>query len=307
MIKVLSTNISEKKGTIKKPVEFISLDENGISGDAHSGPWNRMVSMLGIESIRRFEEAAQRKIGFGEFAENITTEGMEMMNTVPLDRFVFDKVILEVTQIGKSCHGDGCTIFREVGNCVMPKEGIFCRVLQSGTLKTGDVAEYQPRVFKILVITLSDRASQGVYNDLSGPEVTGQLKSYLDSKKRFYEIKNEIIPDDAAQLESILRNAIPTHDFIFTTGGTGIGPRDITPDVVKFLIDKEITGIMEHIRTKYGADRPNALISRGVAGISENCFIFTLPGSVNAVKEYMNEILKLLVHLVYMRYSIDSH
>jgi molybdopterin adenylyltransferase len=307
MLKILSTNISEKKGTIKKSVSSIKLTETGVVGDAHSGPWNRMVSMLGVESVHRFEQQANRKINFGEFAENITTEGMELFTTQPLDRFVFGEVELEVTQIGKACHGDNCAIYREVGNCVMPKEGIFCRVIKTGSLKAGDEGIYQPKIFKALVITLSDRASSGEYEDRSGPLLESKLQEHFETKKRKLEVEKIVIPDDAKALKEILKKSIQGMDFIFTTGGTGIGQRDITPEVVKPFIDKEIPGIMEMIRVKYGMQKPNALLSRGVAGLSGNCFIFTLPGSTRAVEEYMEEITKSLMHLVYMRYGIDAH
>ena len=94
---------------------------------------------------------------------------------------------------------------------------------------------------------------------------------------------------------------------MFTTGGTGIGPRDFTPEVAKKLIEKEIPGIMENIRIKYGQLVPNALLSRGVAGIMGQTQLYCLPGSVKAVKEYMVEILKTLEHLIFMLYGIDTH
>jgi molybdenum cofactor synthesis domain-containing protein len=307
MIKILSVNTSQKKGTIKTPVDRIVIDKQGVKGDAHSGPWNRMVSMLGVESIRHFEKEAGRKISFGEFAENITTEGLLLYKTLPLDRFVIGGVELEVTQIGKSCHGDNCAIFREVGTCVMPKEGIFCRVLRSGEIKAGDEGEYLPRVFKCLVITLSDRASRGEYEDRSGPVIVDHLTRHFTDAERKFDIRREVIPDDEKQLSDLIKNAVADHDFIFTTGGTGIGPRDITPEVAKKFIDKEIPGIMEMIRVKYGLQKPNALLSRGIAGLAGNCFIFTLPGSVKGAEEYMTEIRKSLTHLVYMRYGIDTH
>ena len=96
-------------------------------------------------------------------------------------------------------------------------------------------------------------------------------------------------------------------DIIFTTGGTGIGPRDITPEVVKPLLDKEIPGIMESIRIKYGMEKPNALLSRSIAGVMKKSLIYTLPGSVRAVNDYMSEILKTLEHLIYMQRGIDAH
>ena len=97
------------------------------------------------------------------------------------------------------------------------------------------------------------------------------------------------------------------HEIIITTGGTGIGPRDFTPDVVKPLLDKEIPGIMDYIRLKYGAEKPNALLSRSIAGVSGKSLIFVLPGSFKAVKEYMSEILPMLNHLFAMMSGIDSH
>jgi len=92
-----------------------------------------------------------------------------------------------------------------------------------------------------------------------------------------------------------------------TTGGTGIGKRDITPDVVRRYFDKEIPGIMEHIRTKYGTEKPNALLSRSVAGVIGNMLAFTLPGSPKAINEYCTEIFRILNHAYLMLYGIDGH
>jgi len=120
------------------------------------------------------------------------------------------------------------------------------------------------------------------------------------------EIRQSILPDDAVALRAALTEA-PTVDLIITTGGTGIGPRDITPDVVGPLLTKEIPGIMEQIRVKYGTKNPKALLSRGIAGTIGNTLIYTLPGSVKAVHEYMAEIVKTMEHTFYMLYGIDIH
>jgi len=307
-VKVLSVNISEKKGTTKHAVESIQLNSLGVKGDAHAGAWHRQVSMLGVESIEKFTKASGLPVKYGDFAENITTQGLELYKTKPGDRFVGSGVELEVTQIGKSCHGDGCAIYRQVGNCVMPKEGIFVRVLKGGSLKAGDELGFYPKVYRVKVITLSDRASRGEYEDLSGPEVAKLIGEFFDSIAWQYELDSEIIPDDAELLENRLIEARNTqYDLLLTTGGTGIGPRDFTPDVVKRLLDKEIPGIMEHIRLKYGAEKPNALLSRGVAGLMGATFVYTLPGSVKAVREYMTEIAKVQKHLFLMLMGIDSH
>ncbi len=307
-IKVLSVNISEKKGTVKHPVEKAELNEVGIPQDAHSGAWHRQISLLAIESIQKFEHQAKRKIKFGEFAENITTKGLELFKTAPMDRFINEGIELMVTQIGKKCHGDDCAIFREVGNCVMPKEGIFAQVIKGGTLSANAEFEYIPRVLKIKIITLSDRASKGIYEDKSGPFIQKMASEYFDKKYRKYNFNTTVIPDDKGLLQASIQSALSDkYDLIFTTGGTGIGKRDITPDVVKPLLDKEITGIMELIRVKYGTKKPNVLISRAVAGTIGETLIYTLPGSVKAVNEYMTEILPTVEHSIYMINGLDLH
>jgi molybdopterin adenylyltransferase len=168
--KIRSLNTSEKKGTIKLPAESVEITETGVMGDAHAGKWHRQVSLLGMESIRKAEEQNSRSFACGDFGENITTEGIDLYKTNILDRFQSGEVILEVTQIGKKCH-KGCEIMKISGNCIMPVEGIFCRVIRQGTLRINDTFTYVPRVIRIAVITLSDRAYQGVYEDKSGPMV----------------------------------------------------------------------------------------------------------------------------------------
>lgn len=307
-IKIVSLNISEKKGTIKTPVPEMKLNKKGIIGDAHAGDWHRQVSMLAQESINRFEKELGRKLDPGEFAENITTVGLEIKEVLPLDKFVGCHAELEVTQIGKKCHGYGCAIFSQTGNCVMPKEGIFLRVTKEGELKKGDNLLYHPKIFRFCVITLSDRASRGEYEDLSGPRVSELINQHFAQKKRKCKVKNIVIPDDATLLEETFNKALKeNYDGIITTGGTGIGPRDITVETIQPLLDKEIPGIMEHIRMKYGAEKPNALLSRGITGIKKQSLVYTLPGSVKAVNEYMNEILKTFEHLIFMMNGLDIH
>jgi molybdenum cofactor synthesis domain-containing protein len=307
-IRVLSVNISEKKGTIKLPVDFIDLDEMGVKKDAHAGPWHRQVSLLAKESVDKFSIAAGRQINFGEFAENITTNGIILHETHPLDRFLIGETELEVTQIGKDCHGDSCAIFREVGNCVMPKEGIFCRVLKSGRIKAGDKIIFQPKIYKLMVITLSDRASKGIYEDKSGPRTMALMEDFFGKQNWKNQVTYHIIPDDEYNLRMLLQQSVDEgYDFVITTGGTGIGPRDITPEVARTVIEKEIPGIMEMIRVKYGTEKPNALLSRGVAGVAGKTIIYTLPGSVKAVNEYMAEISRTLKHTIFMLHGLDNH
>ena len=164
-----------------------------------------------------------------------------------------------------------------------------------------------PDRFDVLIITLSDRACRGEYIDLSGPRIKEKLSDYFAAQGWNADIRITLIPDDEEKLRSLITESTDHCNFIFTTGGTGIGPRDITVDVITPLLVKEIPGIMEFIRIKYGAENPNALLSRGVAGISGKSLIYTLPGSLKAVDEYMSEILKTLKHSVLMQYGIDTH
>lgn len=307
-IEIVSINISEQKGTIKYPVNKANFSFKGILNDAHSGSWHRQISMLALESIERFEKILGRQIKSGEFAENITTKGMELLKCKPFDKFIGNDVEFIVTQIGKACHGDGCSIYQQVGKCVMPKEGIFLKVLKEGHLSVGENLIYKPKIFRCRIITLSNRAASGEYEDKSGPHISHLLEEYFKEKERMFEISYCLIPDDEKQLKSLIEEAvIENFDIVFTTGGTGIGPKDITVDVVKPMLDKEIPGIMEYIRIKYGSQKPQALLSRSIAGLSKNTFVFTLPGSVRACTEYLSEILPQFEHMLNMLHGIDSH
>jgi molybdenum cofactor synthesis domain-containing protein len=187
----------------------------------------------------------------------------------------------------------------------MPKEGIFCRVLKTGTVMTGDAITHLPRLLRFLVVTLSDRAYKGEYEDLSGPRVRDILSEFFKDKRWHMEIDSSLIGDEAGHLKRELVSARDACiDVVITTGGTGVGPRDITPDVVRPLCDKIVPGVMEQIRLKYGADKPNALLSRCIAGVMGQTLVYTLPGSVRAVGEYMEEILKTMEHLITMIHGL---
>ena len=307
-LEVVSVNVSECKGTCKRPVERITIDSSGVSGDAHAGPWHRQVSLLSDESIERFSKEMRRAILPGEFAENITVRGLDASSVAVLDRFRFGAVELEVTQIGKECHGRGCAIFREVGQCVMPVEGIFARVVHGGSLAAGDRGEHVRRTLRFLIVTLSDRAAAGQYEDRSGPRIRELLEIWLADKRWRSKIDAKILPDDSQRLQEELTAAKTTGvDVVFTTGGTGVGPRDVTPEAAVAVCEKLMPGIMENIRLKFGAAKPNALLSRSIAGVAGTTQIYTLPGSVRAVEEYLGEILKTMEHVHFMLHGLDAH
>jgi len=307
-LEIRSVNISKEKGTGKDPIGSCYLTNEGLKNDAHSGPWNRQVSIMSAESIRNFNQREGRNIGFGEFAENITLEGMDLSKVNLLDRFKGEGFELEVTQIGKKCHGDGCAIYREVGKCAMPKEGIFCRVIRTGNINTGDKVEYIPSTIIGWVITLSDRVSKGIYEDKSGKQIAAALETHFSKENKRAEIERKVIPDEPEELSDLLNQAKQSKvDFIITTGGTGIGSRDIAPEIITPLLEKQLPGIMEMIRVKYGANNPNALLSRSVAGVTGKTLVYVLPGSSKAVEEYLEVILPTLIHSYYMMHDIDHH
>lgn len=307
-MKIVSVNISDAKGVVKHPVPVGIVNERGLEGDAHSGSWHRQVSILAQESISRLGQQANRNFRPGEFAENITTTGINLADVCLRDRLLVGVVELEVTQIGKECHGAGCAIFREVGKCVMPKEGIFARVLRGGEIRPGDDIEWDLCPLRVRIITLSDRASRGEYTDRSGPAIRDALDQLFSASRWRGEVTMRLIPDDAERLRGELEACRSERmDLVFTTGGTGIGDRDITPDTVRPMLDKEIPGIMEFIRVKYGQTLPAALLSRSVAGVMGGALIYTLPGSVKAVGDYLAEILPTLNHSLMMRWGIDMH
>lgn len=306
--KVVSVNISKDKGTVKYPVAEISIDERGIVGDAHVGLWHRQVSLIAQEDIDIFIKEAGKRIAAGEFAENISIAGIDISNASLLDKFRIRDVELEVAQIGKSCHGDKCAIYQAVGKCIMPKKGIFCRVIKGGIVKPGDLVEYQPKTLRFLIITLSDRASAGEYKDRSGPRAKQILEEHFSGTRWRCEYENLILADEANSLYEVLTKAVSNEaDVIFTLGGTGIGPRDITPEVVASVCEKRFDGIMENIRIRFGSAKPSALLSRSIAGLAGRTQIYALPGSVRAVEEYLSEILKTLEHAIYMVHGLDIH
>ena len=143
MGKIMAVCISEKRGTQKKNIEKVRLIENfGLEGDAHGGNWHRQVSLLSYEKVRAFEEKGI-SVEDGAFGENLLVEGFDF-KTLPVGtRFRCGEVLLEMTQIGKECHSH-CEIYQAVGDCIMPREGVFARVRHGGMIQIGDELEIVP-------------------------------------------------------------------------------------------------------------------------------------------------------------------
>ena len=137
MGKIIAICISEKRGTQKKRIpEAEFVEDWGIKGDAHAGKWHRQVSLLSHDKIEAFR-ARGAEVADGAFGENLVVEGFDFAKMAVGTRFRCNDVILELTQIGKECH-NGCEIFKKMGDCIMPREGVFTRVLHGGIVREGD-------------------------------------------------------------------------------------------------------------------------------------------------------------------------
>ena len=294
--KVLAVCTSAQKGTQKQPVAEITLQEDwGIVGDAHAGHWHRQVSLLAYEKIEEFRKRGA-DVAFGAFGENIVCEGFDL-RTLPVGtRFQIGDCLLELSQIGKACHSH-CEIYKVVGDCIMPREGVFTIVLKGGVVKPGDeitLIEADPeRPFTAAVITLSDRASSGEYEDKSGPLIREMLEA-----AGYQVLEQMVLPDGRPRLELELTRLADQRQIsvIFTTGGTGFSLRDLTPEATKAVCDREVPGIGEALRADSLKYTPNAILSRQTAGIRKQSLIINLPGSPKACRENLEFLLKPLAH-----------
>lgn len=204
--------------------------------------------------------------------------------------------LLELTQIGKACH-HSCEIRKRVGVCIMPTDGVFAKVVRGGRVKPGDRVRVLPpdpdRPYTAAVITLSDRASSGVYEDRSGPKAAEVLKA-----AGYDVVETILLPDDQSRLERELERLADQRQvsLVLTTGGTGFSERDRTPEATRAVADRDAPGIAEAIRVRSLAVTDHAMLSRGVSVIRKKTLIVNLPGSVKAVQESLGFILGALDH-----------
>jgi molybdopterin adenylyltransferase len=293
MARVVAVNISEKKGTFKYPVEQACLKlDHGIVGDAHAGNWHRQVSLLAQESIDKMTALGVADLTPGKFAENITTEGIELF-TLPIGtRLQIGDVLLEVTQIGKECH-QHCQIFEQVGVCVMPREGIFAKVIKEGTIHADDEVTVLPSI-RAAILTVSDKGSRGEREDKSGPALVEALKD------RAAIIQTAIIPDELELIKATLIQWADAGevDVIFTTGGTGFSLRDVTPEATLSIVERLAPGIPEAMRQASMQKTDRAMLSRAAAGIRGKTLVINLPGSPKAAVECLEVFLPVMQHAV---------
>ena len=296
--------ISEKRGTAKKFVDAATFHtEFGIVGDAHAGSWHRQISFLGQAEIDEFKKRGA-KIEAGAFGENIIAEGFTFKNLPLGTRLKSGEVFFEITQIGKECHNH-CAIFQQMGDCIMPREGVFARVLHGGKIQIGDELEIATEKIPLdaAIITASDKGFSGEREDLSGAKVLEILTA------NGYKVSEKIIlPDDKKLLaEKMIEFANLGIGLILTTGGTGFSPRDVTPEATIEICERLAPGISEAMRNYSMQITKRAMLSRAAAGIRKRSLIVNLPGSVKAVDECLNFILPTLRHGIEILRGDDSN
>lgn len=293
---VLSVNVSAAAGVQKAPVaEARLVAGHGLEGDAHAGDWHRQVSLLADESAARMR-AAGAEVGPGAFGENLTTSGLAVPALPVGTRLrVGEAALLEVTQIGKECH-DRCAIFALVGDCVMPREGIFARVLEGGVVRPGDrVAVERASLIHAAVLTVSDKGARGEREDESGAVLEAALRELGVA-----EVRRDLVPDEQERIAAALRrwaDETPVN-LVLTTGGTGLTVRDVTPEATRAVIDREAPGFAEAMRAGSLAVTPHAMLSRAVSGLRGRTLIINMPGSPRACREQFALIAPALPHAV---------
>ncbi len=297
--------IGRRKGERKRPVpaaEFVA--DHGIRGDAHAGPWHRQVSLLSAEDVA---EAARRlaegrpdapRIGPGDFAENVVVAGVDLGRLGLGSRLRLGaEVVLTVTQIGKRCHAP-CRIGRLTGECLMPRRGLFARVEAGGRVRVGEpvaVLEAVPRErLQAVVLTVSDRCARGQAEDTAGPAVARLLEAALGA----HLYRRRIVPDEKGTIVDWLKHYCDGHsiDLVVTVGGTGLSPRDVTPEAVREVVQRLTPGLDEAMRAASLRRTPHAMLSRAVSGIRGATLVLSLPGSERGATENLEAVLPALGH-----------
>ena len=293
---VKAINISDIRGVQKRSVGRAEFDPAwGIVGDAHGGDWHRQVSLLSEDKIRDFRDRGA-DVAFGDFAENLVVEGFDFRALPVGSRFGCGDVVLEMTQIGKECH-TRCQIYHKMGECIMPREGVFAKVIRGGGISVGDEMrllpfEPAPRP-RAAALILSDKGARGEREDLCAPLIAGMLEA-----EGYLVEETLVIADDRARIEEELIRLSDGRqlDLVLTSGGTGFSVRDVTPEATMAVAQRAVPGIAEAIRAHSMGITKRAMLGRGVAAIRGGTLIVNLPGSPKAVGESLGYILPELRH-----------
>lgn len=287
---------SEKKGTEKHATDRVHVRPNhGIDGDAHAGNWHRQVSLLSYDKVKAFNERGAN-VDHGAFGENLVVEGIDFKSLPVGSRFVVGSAELKMTQIGKECHSH-CAIYKRMGECIMPHEGVFAEVLREGDIAVGDelrvILPDPQRPFTAAVITLSDKGAKGEREDQSGPAAVRILE-----EAGYEVVEAMILPDEPELLKTQLKRLADGRevDLVLTSGGTGLSARDRTPEATMEVADRNVPGIAEYMRYRSMEVTNRACLSRGVSVTRGKTLIVNLPGSPKAVQESLEFLLEPLAH-----------
>lgn len=305
--KLLHVCISAIKGIAKQEVPSANIVvEHGMEGDAHAGDWHRQVTLLAhvdIESMR----AKGLKLKPGTFGENLVIDGLDTDELGVGSQLRVGSVLMELTQLGKVCH-TRCAIYYTTGDCIMPRTGLFARVLEGGTLHPGmpvEVVHRVPRsVIQATVIMVSDRCSAGTTIDTAGPAVAKLLQDELQARIAW----TRTVPDEVDVIAEALTDFCERRvDLVVTVGGTGIAARDVTPEATRRIIHRELPGLAEAMRAVSAKHTCNALLSRAVAGVRRETLVVNLPGSLQGATQNLSAILPVLPHAVKMLRNETAH
>ncbi|MBI5726102.1 MAG: hypothetical protein HZA50_19235 [Planctomycetes bacterium] len=298
MGRVEAVCICDEKGRAKKPAPAAELRADfGIVGDAHAGSGHRQTSILSASDVAQVRRVLP-DVSAGDFAENLLLSGLDLSD-VGLGSVirVGPRASLSITQIGKVCHAP-CRIGQAVGDCIMPRLGLFARVVEGGPVAPGDIAEIvravSRKIFQAAVLTVSDRCHAGTAQDTAGPAVADLLIKELGAN--IYKIR--VVPDEIAEISRRLAHYCDGHsiDLVAAVGGTGFSPRDVTPEATRAVVERLAPGLDEAMRQVSLAKTPHAMLSRGASGIRGRTLIINLPGSLRGATENLRTILPALAH-----------
>lgn len=307
-MRVLHVCVSAAKGTAKHAIaaaRFVA--GHGIEGDAHAGDGHRQVSLLAHDDIETMR-AKGLVLQPGAFGENVVVDGISFDDLGVGSRLgIGESVELELSQVGKVCH-TRCAIYATAGDCIMPRTGLFARVLAGGPVTPGLPVRVLQRVPRsapqVALVTVSDRCAAGGATDTAGPAVADALRAGLGAHVAW----TFLVPDERARIEHVLKDACDRRvDLVLTVGGTGCAARDVTPEATRAVIEREVPGLAEAMRAASSAVTPHALLSRAVAGIRRDTLVVNLPGSRAAALENLAAIAAALPHAVALLRGETTH
>ena len=310
MGKILAICISKQRGVQKKPInEAKVIADWGIEHDAHGGDWHRQVSLLSADKIEDFRKNGVR-VGYGAFGENLVVSGLDFAKLSVGTLLRAGEVLLEMTQIGKECHAH-CAVYHQVGDCIMPREGVFAKVLTGGVLHPGDELVIEERKgnrpYRAAVITLSDKGSRGERIDESGPVIVGELE------KRGFEITETLLlPDDEEQLKKQFTKledicAINQLKVLGAFQDNKISDSHFAWNTGYGYDDRLVPGIAEAIRAESMRQTKRAIYSRAVSVLRKKTLIVNLPGSPKACRECLAVFMDTVAHpLDLLRYGASD-